>query len=175
MQQQYPRGTYVRKSFLDAKARIQASAKPKRRVPIKKPTPQKKKTIVRARSTSVASKRRAPSSVASKSKSKEYFLRPNSISNDTRKYCRCLAEVGAKQSDDCLRGKSKETIGKGCYNPYAICGRIRPAGMRGGCAMLYDYKNMPQPLVQSTAAMHNKTIKELVAAAKDEAARMKYD
>jgi len=103
---------------------------------------------------------------------KEYFLRPNQISAETKKYCRCLAEVGAKQSSSCLRGST--AIGKGCYNPYAICGRIRPAGMKGGCAMLYDYKNMPYALKESTAAMHNKTIKELVDSARREAEYMKH-
>jgi hypothetical protein len=91
------------------------------------------------------------------------------MSAETKKYCRCLAEVGSKQPSSCYSGRP----GASCVNPYAICGRIRPAGMKGGCAMMYDYNNMPYALREGVASMHNKTIKELVEAARREAEYLK--
>ncbi|MDR3540749.1 MAG: hypothetical protein P4L69_07225 [Desulfosporosinus sp.] len=108
----------------------------------------------------------------------KWFKRPGTLSPETKKYCRCLAEVGAKQSESCLRtkvSKGKATVGSACYNPYAICGRLKPPGMKGGCAMLYNYQNMPYALAEGTAAMHNKSVKELVEAARKEASQLKWE
>lgn len=116
-----------------------------------------------------APKKRAPTksrgyAAAPKSRAPKYFLRPDTMSAETKKYCRCLAEVGAKS---CSGGVCSYT------NPYAVCSRIKPAGMKGGCAMLYDYDNMPYAAKAGTAAMHNKTIKELVESARHEAEYLK--
>ena len=111
-------------------------------------------------------------------KNRTYFLRPDRMSEAEKKYCRCLADVGAKQGASCLRGVGKRgsrATGKGCYNPYAICGRLKPKSLgSGGCAMFYNYKTMPYAQTKATADIHNKTIKELVDAARSEAERMKW-
>ena len=61
------------------------------------------------------------------------------MTEDAKKYCRCLTKVGAKHS----------------ASPYAVCSRIRPVSMKEGCAVLYNYKNMPYALRQGAAALHN--------------------
>ena len=95
---------------------------------------------------------------------RQYFLRPESMSPGTKKYCRCLAEVG-----------TKTCAGGSCYtDPYAVCGRVRPAGMKGGCSMLYDYDNMPYAATAGAATMRNKSIRDLVEAAKQEVEHLKH-
>ena len=131
--------------------------------------------------SSGTTKKRAMASRAARSlpvttaeKNRRYFKHPEAVTEPVRKYCRCLADVAAKQGKTCLR-QNKSKSGKGrCYNPYAICGRIKPKSMgRGGCAMLYNYKTMPLAQKEAVANLHNKTMKEMIAAAKEEARRMK--
>lgn len=111
-------------------------------------------------------------------KNSTYFLRPDKMSEAEKKYCRCLADVGAKQGSACLRGvgrRGRKATGRACANPYAICGRLKPSSMGNrGCAMYYNYNTMPYAQTKATADIHNKTIQELIDAAREEAERMKW-
>jgi len=118
-----------------------------------------RKTTTKKRASRVPPKRRVTTRSRPASRKKEYFLRPDRMTADTKKYCRCLEAVGGTYS------------GKGCY---AACSRMKPASMKGGCAMLYDYKNMPYALKKGAATIRGKNIKELVDAARREAEYMKH-
>ncbi len=52
-----------------------------------------------------------------------YFNRGNKLTEENRKYCRCVLHVAAQQSKDCLekRNWGNTSRGKKCYNPYAVC------------------------------------------------------
>jgi len=104
------------------------------------------------------------------------FRRLIEASDETKKYCSCVAKTAAKQSRECLKhiasgGDPKDITG--CYNPYALCGKIKPKNMETGCATLYDYDSMPKNLVSSLAALKGKTMKEMINKASAEIATLK--
>lgn len=72
-------------------------------------------------SKSKRSKRQKKSNSSRKSKS--YFKKGNKLSEEHRKYCRCIYHVSAQQSKECLKNKrwGENINGKQCYNPYAVC------------------------------------------------------
>jgi hypothetical protein len=80
-----------------------------------------------------------------------------------KKYCSCLAKTAAKQPARCLPPrKAKSMLKPGCYNPYALCGKIFPKG--GGrikCTEVYDYDTMPSELVAAVAKLHGKSVAKL--------------
>lgn len=100
-----------------------------------------------APSTKVRRRLEQMSSNLQKKEKKEY-----TVTSGKRKYCSCVAKVAKKQKPSCLRGRKWR---KGCYNPYAICGRLRPRGMKGGCVEHYDLED--DELVTSMAALHGKS------------------
>jgi hypothetical protein len=118
---------------------------------------------------------------AAQEKNKLYFTHQGrGMSEPVKKYCRCLADVSAKQSAECLIQEGGTTSRRGkkktCYNPYAICGRIKPKSMGGsGCARFYNYSTMPQAQKKAVADLHHKTIRQLVEAARQEAEHAKWD
>ena len=58
-----------------------------------------------------------------KSRKRSYFNKGNKLTDENRKYCRCVYHVAAQQTGQCLeqRNWGKTINGKKCYNPYAIC------------------------------------------------------
>lgn len=104
------------------------------------------------------------------------FNRLIDASEETKKYCSCVAKTAAKQSRECLKHISKGGNPRdmpGCYNPYALCGRIKPKSMGTGCAVLYDYESMPKNLVSSLAMLKGKTMKEMISKAHSEIESLK--
>lgn len=75
------------------------------------------------------------------------------------KYCDCLAKVAAKQSPGCLPPRKARP--PGCYNPYAVCAKLKPRGRKTGCFDYYDLEAMSPQLIKSFAALHGKTVAQI--------------
>lgn len=148
-----------RASYRAAVAKITADGEPKKKGIKQKKKPKTLQTPQTPHAPQSSKKAKTKMAVPKKKKA-EYFLRPGKVPEDVKKYCRCLAGVGARQDRR--------------YNPYAVCGRLRPAGMKGGCSVLYDYHNMPKDILQGQVSMHNKrNARELIESAMREAKRLK--
>jgi hypothetical protein len=95
---------------------------------------------------------------------KPYSGREADVGEQKKKYCRCIAKVAAKQPKRCFYPrKAKSDLKPGCYNPYAICGRVFPKGHgKIRCTEIYDYSSMPAGQVAAVAALHGKTVPELL-------------
>lgn len=112
--------------------------------------------------------RRRPRARTSPAKKKKTSARPTrkltARRTKARKYCSCLAKTAAKQSKKCLKhvaaGGNARDI-PGCYNPYALCGSIKPRKLKG-CSATYNFKRMPKAHVRAVAALHDKSIEELI-------------
>lgn len=77
-----------------------------------KPKNRLKSKIHRKRTKSTKPTRKHPTKSS-------YFNRGNKLTEENKKYCRCVLHVAAQQSSDCLENRKWGT--KNCYNPYAVC------------------------------------------------------
>lgn len=77
------------------------------------------------------------------------------------KYCRCVLEVAAKQSETCLTNKEwgKSVEGRQCYNPYAVCAKSTGTTSRV-CGQNYNYNALPDKLLVAYARLNNITVPE---------------
>ena len=120
-----------------------------------------KKRVVASRKRKLASSKRKR---VLRSDGDGFFLRASKIPPETKKYCSCIMKVAQKQSPACLKhiaagGNARDIAG--CYNPYAICGRIKPKGVKG-CATLYDFENIPKDHVKAFAELKGKSMAKLL-------------
>lgn len=69
-----------------------------------------------------------------------------------KKYCSCVSKVFAKQSPSCARKPHEKA--KGCYNPYAVCARIKPSTITRDrpCSSIMDFKSSPNVFVKKTTS-----------------------
>jgi hypothetical protein len=67
--------------------------------------------------------RKTPKSRSKKPTKSQYFNKGNKLTEENRKYCRCVLHVAAQQPAQCLEKRSwgSTVNGKKCYNPYAVC------------------------------------------------------
>ena len=72
---------------------------------------------------------------------RDYFKNDTDISEKQRKYCRCVAHVKSKQSDECIESSFDKSVDK-CYNPYAVC-TSRVGRDDTHCDKYYDYDKLP--------------------------------
>lgn len=72
------------------------------------------------------------------------------ISEQQRKYCSCILKVAAKQPSQCVKERN---WGKGCANPYAICGRLPHD--TNECFLYLDYAQLEDDQLQALAYLQN--------------------
>lgn len=83
---------------------------------------------------------------------KEPYFAPGVQMTDVHKsYCRCVAHLSAKQTDDCLHRlhggyRPKKGDPGRCYNPYAVCtaSTKRRGPGSGECLQHYDLDDIPE-------------------------------
>jgi len=73
---------------------------------------------------------------------RDYFLENVNISEKQKKYCRCIAHVKSKQSDECIKSSFDRNINEKCYNPYAVC-TSKIGRDSKYCDRFYDYDKLP--------------------------------
>nr|QBK86316.1 MAG: HeH/LEM domain protein [Marseillevirus LCMAC102] len=87
----------------------------------------------------------------------KYFVTRSPLSQQQKKYCRCIAHVAAKNPEWC----NKHGTWKTCVNPYAVCTtRTRRTGMFY-CVKYMDLDSMPAKEVKALADMKGISIPEL--------------
>ena len=64
----------------------------------------------------------------------------NNLTEQDKKYCRCVLHVSSDQGEDCILDGFK---GDGCYNPYAVCTKSTGRKGRVECFLNYDLNNIP--------------------------------
>jgi len=73
--------------------------------------------------------------------------------------CRCILDVAAKQSEECLKGlpetARKKISGKTCYNPYPICVASTKVGGRVSCYDYYQPQSLPDEQLKAFAIMEH--------------------
>lgn len=88
---------------------------------------------------------------------KQSWIKSNSsLTEQQKKYCRCVLQVAEKQPGSCNMEKAwfEQREGKECYNPYAICAKSVQTSYRG-CGDEYDFNNLPTNLVTAYANLNN--------------------
>ena len=93
---------------------------------------------------------------AVESESKEDWIKKNTQETpQQKKYCRCLLEVAAKQTDKCLTSGTKGT--KGCPEPHAICARSTGTST-GRTPCDHDFDSMPNEYLIAFLELHGKPV-----------------
>lgn len=88
---------------------------------------------------------------------KESWINPQStLSEEERKYCRCVTEVAAKQPAECNadpKAMAGHHIGTAtCYNPYAVCAASTHTTSRH-CGASYEFQNLPDDELRGYASL----------------------
>jgi hypothetical protein len=85
----------------------------------------------------------------------EYFKDPSRLSEQDKKYCRCVLHVAGKQIPECLRDRAwYQTIGgKTCANPYPICAKSTRHSSRE-CGENYNFEAIPDNELVGYASYH---------------------
>jgi hypothetical protein len=101
----------------------------------------------------------------------KYFIKNTPLSGQHKKYCRCVAEVSAKNTRECLKSgdwKKAPQPGKKCLNPYSIC--TKSTKRRGAikCTPYYNLSSMPANEIRALAMMKGMTVKEFREFVKNE-------
>ena len=80
------------------------------------------------------------------------------------KYCRCVLDVAAKNSQECLEQKAwgQEIGGRTCYNPYAVCAKTigTTTGRSPYCGQNYNYNELPDKLLVAYARLNKIEVPE---------------
>jgi len=75
-----------------------------------------------------------------------YFKKSSDLSEDKKKWCRCVLHVAAKQTDQCLENVNRTAgqvfHGNVCYNPYKVCSATIKTSCRQ-CGINYEFRNIP--------------------------------
>lgn len=88
------------------------------------------------------------------------IVTPNAgaLSPQQEKYCSCVVDVAAKQSDECL---SEKGFGGGkCYNPYAVCAHSTGTTARH-CSPYYDYDAMSEEEKRKLSLLKGKSVNQM--------------
>ncbi len=87
-------------------------------------------------------------------KRKSYFKSGNNLTENNRKYCRCVYHVAAKQSHQCL---SSQNWGGKCYNPYSVCTASTKRRGKVNCFENTNLSRLPEKELQALAALKRTT------------------
>ena len=93
-----------------------------------------------------------------KTNKKNYFKPGNRLNDEQKKYCRCVYNVAAQQTPECLRrrkwtDKSENKNPNKCYNPYAICSKSVKRKGRIECYKNTRLQNLPPNEREALAAL----------------------
>jgi hypothetical protein len=91
-------------------------------------------------------------------RAKSYFKRGNKLSEEHRKYCRCVYHVAGKQTDECLR---KRSWGGKCYNPYSVCTASTKRRGLVNCFENTNLRRLPRRELEALAALKRMSVSEL--------------
>ncbi len=87
-----------------------------------------------------------------RSKSPSYFKKDTKLTPQEQSYCRCTLHVAAKNSPTCNLSRYKS--GSPCYNPYAVCTKVKKRTGSITCGTEYNFRTMPKEERDAFAAMH---------------------
>ena len=82
---------------------------------------------------------------------------PLEVPAHEEKYCNCVLKVAAKQSRECLdsrKWKEKDSEGKTCYNPYAVCAASTRSSSRQ-CGKYYHYEKLTDQYLRAYAQLNH--------------------
>lgn len=78
-----------------------------------------------------------------------YFIARAPLTDDQKRYCKCLAHVAAKNPPDCNIKRDWKNYHKGCYNPYAVCTASTKRSGFVDCFSYYNLENIPEDEVEA--------------------------
>jgi phosphatidylethanolamine-binding protein (PEBP) family uncharacterized protein len=78
------------------------------------------------------------------------------LPENIQKYCRCVAEVAAREPDECTREERyyQRVQGRRCANPYAVCHSTIPGVGNPDCTHNYIFENMPDNILRGYLSEH---------------------
>ena len=86
------------------------------------------------------------------------YFKPNAdLSDQEKKWCRCVLKVSAKQPSACNIEKAwfEKRDGETCYNPYAVCSKSVGTSTRK-CGENYDFESLSDSHLKAYAELHQK-------------------
>jgi len=74
-----------------------------------------------------------------------YFGEDASLTEQEKKYCRCIMHVAAKQSDWCLKQRAwgERRGNKTCYQPWSVCTKSTKRRAVVECSKNFDFSRVP--------------------------------
>lgn len=84
-----------------------------------------------------------------------YFKSDSNLTEQQKKWCRCVLKVADKQPGACNTEKAwfETRDGKTCYNPYAICSKSVGTSVRT-CGENYDFESLSDNHLIAYAELH---------------------